>query len=347
MHDIPATTHSSHPFSLLTPERLLDTVEKQLAEQGLYCDGRFLALNSYENRVYQIGIEGEQPLIAKFYRPNRWTTAQILEEHAFCYELAEDEFPVVTPVRHNGCSLFEQTLNDETLGEQTFQFALFPRKGGRAPEFDNLDHLLIMGRWIARLHNIGGIRPFQERPTLDIQSYGSDSVAFISEHFIPSSLKIAYTTLTRDLLQLLQEKQKTFNDIAFIRTHSDCHAGNVLWRDDLPHFVDFDDARMAPAVQDIWMLLSGDRHEQTAQLAEIIEGYEEFREFDQRELHWIEILRTLRMMHYSAWLARRWDDPAFPLHFPWFNSERYWGQHILELREQLGALQEDPLKISM
>ena len=248
---------------------------------------------------------------------------------------------MVTPLVHDGSSLFEASIDG-----RLFRFALFPRKGGRAPAFDNLDHLMIMGRWLARLHNIGAVTEFRERPTLDIASYGSESVEFISEHFIPSSLKIAYTTLTRDLLQLLQEKRKLFSDIAFIRTHCDCHAGNVLWRDELPHFVDFDDARMAPAIQDIWMLLSGDRHEHTAQIAEIIEGYEEFREFDRRELHWIEMLRTLRMMHYSAWLARRWDDPAFPLHFPWFNSERYWGQHILELREQLGALQENPLTIT-
>jgi Ser/Thr protein kinase RdoA (MazF antagonist) len=332
---------NSHPFGHLTPDRLLDIVELQLADQGLFCDGRILALNSYENRVYQIGIEDGEPLIAKFYRPDRWSTAQILEEHAFSFELADDEFPIVTPIIHNGNSLFETHIDD-----QLFRFTLFPRKGGRAPEFDNLDHLLIMGRWLARLHNIGAVKPFTERPTLDIASYGTDSVAFISEHFIPSSLKIAYTTLTRDLLQLLQEKQQQHKDITFIRTHSDCHAGNVLWRDDLPHFVDFDDARMAPAIQDLWMLLSGDRHEQTAQMAEIIEGYEEFRAFDKRELHWIEMLRTLRMMHYSAWIARRWNDPAFPMHFPWFNTERYWGQHILELREQLSALQEAPLKIT-
>lgn len=336
---LPDSPNTGHPFSALTPECILDAVERLLADQGLFCDGRILALNSYENRVYQIGIEESQPLIAKFYRPDRWSTAQILEEHAFCFQLEEDEFPVVTPLRLNDNSLFR-----ETIGGQTFQFSLFPRRGGRAPEFDNLDHLLIMGRWLARLHNIGAVRPFTERPTLDLATYGTDSVEFITEHFIPPSLKVSYTTLTRDLLQLMQEKQKLNTKIQFIRTHCDCHAGNVLWRDDLPHFVDFDDARMAPAIQDLWMLLSGDRHEQTAQLAEILEGYQEFRAFNTQELHWIETLRTLRMMHYSAWLARRWDDPAFPMHFPWFNSERYWGQHILELREQLSLLQEEPLK---
>ena len=335
------TTHP-HPFDALTPERILDAVDEALAAIGQYSDGRILALNSYENRVYQVGVEEAQPLVAKFYRPGRWSDAQILEEHAFCFELADDEFPVVTPLRFDGRSLLETSVDG-----QRFRFALFPRRGGRAPEFDNADHLLIMGRWLARLHNIGAIKPFSERPALDLASYGSDSVAFISAHFIPSSLKEAYDSLTRDLLVVLAEKCRQHRDIAFIRTHCDCHAGNVLWRDDLPHFVDFDDARMAPAVQDIWMLLSGDRHEQTAQLAEILDGYAEFREFDPRELHWIEILRTLRMLHYSAWLARRWDDPAFPLHFPWFNSERYWGQHILELREQFAALQEAPLKVTL
>lgn len=342
MPDLPLTNPSSHPFSALLPERILDAVEHQLAGQGLFCDGRILALNSYENRVYQIGIEDQPPLIAKFYRPGRWSNAQILEEHAFSFELAEDEFPVVTPLVHAGQSLFETPIDG-----QAFRFSLFTRKGGRAPEFDNPDHRLVMGRWLARLHNIGSSKPFIERPSLDLASYGTDSVAFISEHFIPLSLKTAYTTLTHDLLQHLQEKRQQHADIARIRTHCDCHAGNVLWRDDLPHFVDFDDARMAPAIQDLWMLLSGDRHEQAGQLIDILDGYQEFREFDLRELHWIEILRTLRMLHYSAWLARRWDDPAFPLHFPWFNTERYWGEHILSLREQLSALQEAPLKVTL
>jgi Ser/Thr protein kinase RdoA (MazF antagonist) len=338
MTDSPTDNHAAHPFASLQPDAILDAVDQQLAAQGHRCDGHILALNSYENRVYQIGVDGELPLIAKFYRPGRWSTEQILEEHAFCFELAEDEFPVVTPNRHDGQSLFEHDLDGHP-----FRFALFQRKGGRAPEFDNLDHLLIMGRWLARLHSVGARQAFKTRPSLDLASYGTESVDFIRANFIPGGLKEAYSTLTRDLLQLLQEKQEACRGITLLRTHCDCHAGNVLWRDDLPHFVDFDDARMAPAIQDMWMLLSGDRQEQTTQLAEVLEGYGEFRDFDLRELHWIEILRTLRMLHYSAWLARRWDDPAFPMHFPWFNSERYWGQHILELREQLAALQEAPL----
>jgi len=333
---------NTHPFDRLTPDFILDVLDRHLAQENLRCDGRILALNSYENRVYQIGVEDAQPLIAKFYRPARWSNEQIHEEHAFCFELAEHEIPVVTPqVQHYKNQTHETRQSLFEVDE--FRFALFPRKGGRAPEFSNPDNLLIMGRWLGRMHLVGAISPFKHRPRLDLQSYGTESAVFITEHFIPASLKSAYSSLTRDLLALMKEKQNEFQDIRFIRTHCDCHAGNVLWRDDLPHFVDFDDARMAPAVQDIWMLLSGDRMERTAQLSEVLEGYREFNDFDVRELAWIELLRTLRMMHYSAWLARRWDDPAFPLHFPWFNTERYWGSHILELREQLSALQEAPL----
>ena len=332
---------NSHPFDRLTPDFILDILDRHLAGQNLHCDGRILALNSYENRVYQIGIEDAEPLIAKFYRPDRWSNEQIKEEHAFCFELAEHEIPVVTPLLQES----DKQAHNSLFEAEEFRFTLFPRKGGRAPEFDNLDNLLVMGRWLGRLHGVGAAAEFKSRPRLDLQSYGAESAAFISEYFIPVAIKPAYDSLVRDLLQLMQEKQSEFSDISFIRTHCDCHAGNVLWRDELPHFVDFDDARMAPAVQDIWMLLSGDRHERTVQLSEVLEGYGEFNDFNLRELGWIETLRTLRMMHYSAWLARRWDDPAFPLHFPWFNTERYWGSHIQELREQLAALQEPPLAL--
>jgi Ser/Thr protein kinase RdoA (MazF antagonist) len=333
--------NNKHPFDRLTPDFILDILDRHLAGQGLHCDGRILALNSYENRVYQIGIEDAEPLIAKFYRPDRWSNEQIKEEHAFCFELAEHELPVVTPLLQNDVN----ENPDSLFAAEEFRFTLFPRKGGRAPEFDNFDNLLIMGRWLGRMHLVGAASEFKYRPRLDLQSYGTESANFISEYFIPDSLKSAYNSLTVDLLSMMNETQSAFADIRFIRTHCDCHTGNVLWRDDLPHFVDFDDARMAPAVQDIWMLLSGDRAERTAQLSEVLEGYREFNDFDLRELNWIEMLRTLRMMHYSAWLARRWDDPAFPLHFPWFNTERYWGSHILELREQLAVLQEPPLVI--
>jgi len=303
---------------------------------GYLCDCRTFALNSYENRVYQVGIEDNDPLIVKFYRPGRWSDEQILEEHAFCFELVEHELPVVAPLT-NG--------QEESLFHfDGFRFALYPRQGGHAPEFDNLDNLLIMGRTLGRMHAIGAIRTFEHRPRLDCKSFGHDAVALISDAFIIPEYKANYDALTGDLLQSLDELLAVFDSTPLIRTHGDCHAGNVLWRGDAPHFVDFDDARTAPAIQDIWMMLSGDRARQTAQLAEIVEGYNEFYDFRPKELQLVEALRTLRILHYCAWLARRWDDPAFPHHFPWFNTTSYWGEHILQLREQMAALNELPLE---
>jgi len=323
----------THPFENLTPSFIMDAVESC----GFLCDCRTFALNSYENRVYQVGIEAKEPLIVKFYRPQRWTDEQILEEHHFCFELAGNELPVVAPiVNDRGESLFHY---------QGFRFALYPRQGGHAPEFDNLDNLLIMGRTIGRMHAIAATGSFAHRPRIDCSTFGHDSVELISDRFILPEYKSNYDALSRDLLQILDEIFSRHTEIAFIRTHGDCHAGNVLWRYDAPHFVDFDDARSAPAIQDIWMMLSGDRARQTAQLAEIVDGYNEFYDFHPRELHLVEALRTLRILHYCAWLARRWEDPAFPHHFPWFNTTRYWGEHILQLREQMAALQEPPLEV--
>ena len=323
----------SHPFDSLGPDLLIDSVESL----GFVSDGRFLALNSYENRVYQIGIEDETPMIAKFYRPGRWSREQILEEHQFCYELLEQELPVVVPWRNSqGGSL-------NSYGD--FTFALYERKGGRAPELDNLDNLFILGRLMGRIHGIGATKPFKHRPQLDAQGFGWDSYKLISEQFIPEGLRPAYDSLALDILKKIEQILEDYGEIKRIRVHGDCHSGNILWRDDNPHFVDFDDARMAPAIQDLWMLLSGDRHEQTIQMAEIVEGYNEFYEFDVRELKLIEVMRTLRIMHHSAWIARRWSDPAFPMAFSWFNSPRYWSGHILQLREQLAALNEPPIEL--
>jgi len=322
-----------HPFERLTPDFILDAVESL----GHWCDGRTLALNSYENRVYQVGIEEGEPLIAKFYRPERWSREQILEEHQFTYELLEQELPVVAPIRNDkGESLFEY---------QGFMLSLFPRRGGRAPELDNLDNLYQLGRLLGRFHLIGEQRPFEHRPAITTQSFGYDSIQLISDSFIPMGLKTAYDSLVTDLMEVLEVRLKEAGEVKQIRVHGDCHGGNMLWRDEAPHFVDFDDARMAPAVQDIWMLLCGDRHNQTLQLSEILDGYSEFHSFDLRELQLVEVLRTLRMLNYSAWLARRWEDPAFPHSFPWFNTERYWSEHVLELREQFAALQEPVLQV--
>jgi Ser/Thr protein kinase RdoA (MazF antagonist) len=325
-------TSTQHPFEALTPSFIMDAVESC----DVLCDCRTFALNSYENRVYQVGIEDRDPLIVKFYRPERWSNEQIIEEHRFCFELVEHELPVVAPiVNEQGESLFHY---------QGFRFALYPRQGGHAPEFDNLDNLLIMGRTLGRMHAIAATRPFEHRPRLDCTTFGHESVTLISDAFIIPEYKANYDALTSDLLQSLDELLAVFDSTPLIRTHGDCHAGNVLWRGNAPHFVDFDDARTAPAIQDIWMMLSGDRPRQTAQLAEIVEGYNEFYDFRPQELQLVEALRTLRILHYCAWLARRWDDPAFPHHFPWFNTTRYWGEHILQLREQMAALNEPPLE---
>jgi Ser/Thr protein kinase RdoA (MazF antagonist) len=311
----------------------MDAVESQ----GFRCDCRTFALNSYENRVYQVGIEDAPPLIAKFYRPERWDREQICEEHAFCFELAEHELPVVAPWKDgNGESLFHY---------KGFSFALYPRQGGHAPEFDNLDNLLILGRMLGRIHRIGAVQPFMHRPTLDSRSFGHASVKLIRENFIPADYLPSYDAVTGQLLTVIDAIFEGVGSVRYIRSHGDCHAGNILWRDNAPHFVDFDDARMAPAVQDLWMMLSGDRQRQTAQLEALMDGYREFYEFDPRELRLIEPLRALRMLHYSGWIASRWDDPAFPAAFPWFNTVQYWGEQILALREQLAVLDEAPLEL--
>ena len=322
---------SEHPFDTLTPSFLMDAIESR----DLMCDGRILALNSYENRVYQIGIEDAEPIIAKFYRPGRWSDQQILEEHALTFELAAQELPVVAPIARD-----EHTSLHHYQG---FRFALYERKGGRSPELDFQDNLTILGRLLARMHAVGSRQSFQFRPSISIQDWAEDSRRFISEEIIPAELRPAYETLTRDLILRMHDTMQRAGSVRSIRVHGDCHAGNMLWRDELPHFVDFDDSRQAPAVQDLWMLLSGDRELQSVQLKKILQGYLQFNDFDFNELQLIEVLRTLRIMQYSAWLARRWKDPAFPMAFPWFNSVRYWEEHILSLREQLGALQEPPL----
>lgn len=326
-------TESLHPFQILTPSFIMDAVESQ----GFRCDCRTFALNSYENRVYQVGIDEGKPLIAKFYRPGRWDNAQIIEEHSFCLELAEHELPVVAP--------WTNAVGESLFHYDGFHFAIYPRQGGHAPEFDNLDNLLILGRMLGRIHQIGAVRPFAYRPTLDSQSFGRASVALICERFIPDDYRASYTAVTDQMLTAIDAILAEAGQIRYIRTHGDCHSGNILWRDDAPHFVDFDDARMAPAVQDLWMMLSGERQRQNVQLAALLEGYSEFCDFQPRELRLIETLRALRMLHYSAWLASRWEDPMFPRTFPWFNTVRYWGEQILELREQLAALSEPPLEM--
>ena len=325
------TNSAEHPYNTLTPDTVMAAVESL----GYHCDARLLTLNSYENRVYQVGLDDQQPLIAKFYRPERWSTEQILEEHSFSLELVEADISVVAPSQINGSTLHRY---------ENFEFALFQRRGGHPPELDNLDNLFLLGRTLGRIHAVGGSKPFQHRVELTPQRFAEESYQLISEHFIPNSLREAYNSLCEHLISAITGRYQP-KPTQLIRTHGDCHVGNMLWRDDVAHFVDLDDCMQAPAIQDLWMLLSGDRQQQTLQFSEVLEAYSEFADFDPLQLNWIECLRTMRIMHYSAWLARRWQDPAFPRHFPWFNTERYWSEHILELREQLAAMDEPPLQI--
>jgi Ser/Thr protein kinase RdoA (MazF antagonist) len=334
------------PYAGLTPERVLDALDSV----GFRGDGRLLSLNSYENRVYQVWLEegpsaqlqAQAPasVVAKFYRPARWSDAQIAEEHAFMRELAGREIPVVAPLASAG---------DATLHSfQGFRFAVFPRRGGRAPELEDRATLQWLGRFLGRIHAVGATQPFRERPALDLQSYGFEPRDWLLAHdFVPADLLASWRAAVDQALAGAARCYERAGGVATLRTHGDCHAGNVLWSESGetsgPHFVDFDDARMAPAVQDLWMLLSGDRAAMTKQLGELLSGYEDFADFDRRGLHLVEALRTLRLIHYSAWLARRWHDPAFPAAFPWFNTQRYWQDRILELKEQIALMDEPPL----
>jgi len=319
------------PSAGLTPDRILDALDGV----GIAGDGRLLALNSYENRVYLVYRDGDAAVVAKFYRPARWSDEQIGEEHAFTAELAAREIPVIAPM----------TLANRTLHRFAgFRFAVYPRQGGRTPELDDRATLEWLGRFIGRIHAVGALAPFAHRPALDIATFGDEPRDYLLAHgFVPPDLVAAYRSVSAMALDGVRRCYDRAGDVRTLRLHGDCHAGNVLWTADGPHFVDFDDARTGPAVQDLWMLLSGDRAAATRQLADVLAGYEDFMDFDRRELHLLEALRTLRLVHYAAWIARRWDDPAFPAAFPWFNTQRYWQDRILELREQIAAMDEPPL----
>jgi Ser/Thr protein kinase RdoA (MazF antagonist) len=318
-------------YSQLGPDTIVNAVESL----NYISDRRVLALNSYENRVYQVGIEDAKPIIAKFYRPARWTDEMIKEEHLFTLELAEADLPVVAPL----------VIDNETIFNfEGYRFSLYPRFGGYSPELDNSDHLLQLGRILAQLHNIGETKPFSHRPAISIEDFVVKPVQYILENnFIPMDLETAYKTLTDDLLIRINSCFEQAGEYKTLRLHGDCHQGNILTRDENFYIVDFDDSRTGPAVQDIWMFLSGDRQYMTARLNDFMEGYTEFREFSARELHLVEALRTLRLIHYAAWLAQRWQDPAFPIAFPFFNTQRYWEEHILSLREQVSLMEEPPL----
>lgn len=323
---------SAHPYESLTPEIILAAVETH----GVRCTGAFLALNSYENRVYRVEREDDSRVSIKFYRPDRWREAAIREEHAFAATLADAEIPVVAPL--------EGPVG--TLGDLAgFKFAIFPWAPGRVGEVARRDERLLLGRFLGRLHRIGDtLGPFAARPRLTVADYGHSALASVLEGaFVPDYLKTTYADLAGDALARVDQ---AFAHFRARRLHGDCHLGNLLWERERLHIVDLDDCRMGPAVQDLWMLLSGARDEQEHQLAELLEGYTQFCEFDAAELALIEPLRTLRIVHYAGWLARRWDDPAFPRAFPWFAGPRYWEEQVLTLREQIAAMQEPPLRWS-
>jgi Ser/Thr protein kinase RdoA (MazF antagonist) len=321
---------SEPPYARLLPDVVLAALESV----GIPCTGSILALNSYENRVYQLGTD-DGFVVAKFYRPARWSDAAILEEHEFSLGLAAREIPVVPPMR----------LRDRTLHEHDgYRFAVFERRGGRWPELATKDERVWMGRFLGRIHALGAAWRFVARPTLSIQELGHESVAEVAAgHWLPEHLTQSYRSIAADVLAAVERNFAEVGPYRTLRIHGDCHPGNVLWTDDGPHFVDLDDCMNGPAVQDLWLFLSGSRDEMGAQLADILEGYEQFHELDYRELRLIEALRTLRMIHYTAWIARRWEDPAFPRAFPWFTENKYWEEHVLALREQRAALDEPAL----
>jgi len=324
---------SDAPYSELSPETVLDAIEAI----GHRCDGRVLALKSYENRVYQIGIEDGEPLVAKFYRPERWTDAAIREEHAFAGELAAQEIPVVAPLRRGGESLHVH---------RGFRYAIFPRRGGRWPELGNRDEREWVGRFLGRIHAVGRAARFQERTRLSVEELGRKARDFVLDgDWMPDYLATKYADLTDELLEEVEARAAGWGGAVLGRILGDCHRGNILWTDQGPHFVDLDDCLTGPAIQDLWMLLAGGQQDMRAEMHDLVTGYEQFLPFDRSELVLIEPLRALRMIHYSAWLARRWHDPAFPRAFPWFAEPRYWEQHYRALDEQLAAVTGPALEL--
>jgi Ser/Thr protein kinase RdoA (MazF antagonist) len=319
------------PYSDLSPETVLDALEAA----GHHCDGRVLALNSYENRVYQIGIEDAAPVVAKFYRPGRWTDAAIHEEHAFSLELAAQEIPVVAPLTREGAAGAREAL----FVHHGFRYAIFPRRGGRWPELGTATDREWVGRFLGRIHGVGRAGRFAYRAQLSVADLGRNARDFVLDgDWMPDYLATKYEDLTDSLLEEVEAQADGWGGARLGRILGDCHRGNILWTDLGPHFVDLDDCLTGPAIQDIWMLLAGSQQEMRTDLVDLLKGYEQFLPFDRGELALIEPLRALRMIHYSAWLARRWDDPAFPKAFPWFAEPRYWEEHYRALEDQLAAV---------
>ncbi len=329
----PSTIPSgTHPYDALTPDVILDAVETVTSR----CTGALLALNSYENRVYRVDLEDGTRVAAKFYRPERWSDAAIEEEHAFMRALVAVEIPAVAPLVKSGTSLQRHA---------GFRFAIFPWQPGRHLELSSATMRVQVGRYLGRLHRAGNAHPFRARETITVAGRGHSAVQYLLSHaFVPDYLQAAYRSVAETLLKDVETIFAAVGAYNVCNLHGDCHLSNILWTDTGPHFVDFDDCARGPAIQDLWMLLAGERDEMEAQLADVLQGYTEFMAFEPRELQLIEALRALRLLHYSAWLARRWQDPAFPRNFPWFNTQRYWEEQILILREQLAMLAEPPLR---
>ncbi|MEO8022929.1 serine/threonine protein kinase [Polaromonas sp.] len=333
-----------HAYEKLTPDVVLDA----LASVGLLGDGRLMALSSYENRVYQVHLEtpvgsgaaAGDMVVVKFYRPGRWSDEQIIEEHDFSAELMAAEIPVVGALRIHGHTLHH--FNG-------FSFSVSPRRGGRRPELEDFSVLEWIGRFLARIHTVGSAKSFKHRPALNLQTFGHASrEVLLAGNYLPLDMESRWLKAFEEAMNVAQAVIESAGDIRTLRLHGDCHPGNILWTPEGlegagPHFVDLDDARSGPAVQDLWMLLSGDRAQCLRQLGALVDGYEEFGEFDRRELALIEPLRTLRLVHYSAWLAQRWHDPIFPINFPWFGSSDYWKGQVDMLEEQTEAMQDAPL----
>ncbi len=325
-------THSAPaPFDSLHPDAVFAAAESI----GLVPSGRLFALNSYENRVYQLGDEDGALWVLKFYRPARWSNAAIAEEHDFSFELAESELPVAAPVRREGESLFEHA---------GLRFAAFPYLSGRAPELDDHATLTLLGRTLARIHAIGGRRRFANRPALTVERLGDAARDLVLDSgFVPEALTEQYARVSEQVIGRVRQSFDAFGVLPRLRIHGDCHAGNILWRESGPLFVDLDDCMSGPRIQDLWMFLSGDAASQQSSWAAIMEGYEQFGEFDYAELTLVEALRSLRILHHAAWIAHRWTDPAFPRAFPWFGEARFWERHLSDLFEQLAAMDDPPI----
>jgi len=325
------TDSAPAPFDALDPGAVFAAAESI----GLEPSGRLFALNSYENRVYQLGDEQGALWVLKFYRPARWSNAQIAEEHAFTFELAAAELPVAAPLRRDGESLFVH---------RRLRFAAFPYLAGRAPEIDDRATLALLGRTLARMHAVGATARFAHRPALTLQRLGEQSITRVLDSgFVPEALVEQYARVSEQAIGRVRQCFEAFGPLPSLRIHGDCHAGNILWREHGPLFVDLDDCMSGPRVQDLWMFLSGDAASQQATWSALMEGYELFAEVDYAELTLVESLRTLRILHHAAWIAHRWHDPAFPRAFPWFADARFWERHVSDLLEQLAAMDDPPI----